>query len=365
MSLFSTLGRTALFTLDPETAHHLSIKALKSGLLPSCSQSADPRLRVQTCGLTFANPVGIAAGYDKNGEVPDAILKLGFGFCEIGSVTPLPQSGNEKPRIFRLPEDQGVINRLGFNNHGHAAVLSRLETRGNRAVGPLGINVGANKDSADRTKDYVLGIETFYAVADYFTINISSPNTPGLRDYHARDSLAGLLEAVMEARDKCAGAGEQTKPIFLKIAPDLAIGDLEDIAAEMHQHALEGLIVSNTTVSRSGLHNRQHVNESGGLSGKPIFERSTIMLAKMRKLMGPSTALIGVGGVDSGADVLEKIRAGADLVQLYTGFIYKGPGLAREILKDLSGRVATQNIKTISELRDTNVDYWAGRNLPV
>lgn len=208
-------------------------------------------------------------------------------------------------------------------------------------------------------------LRLFYEVADYFTINISSPNTPGLRDYHARASLAGLLEAVMEARDKCAVQGEQPKPIFLKIAPDLTIGDMEDIAAEVHQHALEGLIVANTTLSRSGLNNTQQAHEVGGLSGKPLFERSTIMLAKMRKLIGPTTTIIGVGGVDCGADALEKIRAGADLVQLYTGFVYKGPGLAKEILGDLSNLVAARNVASIRELRDSNVDHWAELNLPV
>tara|TARA_R110000751_G_scaffold307889_1_gene433643 strand:- start:51 stop:1148 length:1098 start_codon:yes stop_codon:yes gene_type:complete len=364
MTILNTLGRRALFTLDPESAHHLSILALKSGLLPSCRAAYDKNLAVQTAGLSFPNPIGLAAGYDKNGEVPGEILRLGFGFTEIGSVTPKPQAGNPKPRIFRLPANQGVINRLGFNNQGHQAVLKRLEKFENPHPGPIGINIGANKDSADRIADYTLGLNVFYDHADYLTINISSPNTPGLRGLQSRDSLGPLLDAVMAARNMQREAGKKHKPIFLKIAPDLTIGELEEIAEELNRHAMDGLIISNTTMARSSLRHEPDSNEAGGLSGKPLFERSTIVLAKMRKLVGPDMTLVGVGGIDCAETALEKICAGADILQLYTGFIYQGPGLVRSILKELSTLVARQGASSISQLRDRKLDEWAAKPIP-
>lgn len=357
------LLRQALFALEPETAHRLSIKALQSGLLPSCSASHDKRLAIRIAGLDVSNPIGVAAGFDKNAEVPDAVLRLGFGFTEIGSVTPLPQSGNPKQRIFRLTEDRAVINRLGFNNDGHRAVLARMQARTRRPGQPVGVNVGANKDADDRIADYTRGIDTFYDVADYFTVNVSSPNTPGLRDLQARANLAALMDAVCGARARHIDAGKTSRPIFLKISPDLSETEIDDICAEVRLHPLDGLVISNTTLSRSGLKSR-HARQSGGLSGKPLFERSTTVLAKVRQRLGPSPTLIGVGGVDSAKGALEKIHAGADLVQLYTGFIYKGPGLARKILSDLSALVEQAGISSIADLRDAKVDQWAAKRHP-
>ena len=361
LGLLERLGRKALFQLDPETAHGLSITALKSGLPVALSPRLDPLLKLTVAGLDFDNPLGMAAGYDKNAEVPDALLRLGFGFAEVGTVTPLPQAGNPKPRIFRLTEDGAVINRLGFNNEGHAAAEARLQARAWRA-GIVGVNIGANKDSADRVRDYELGVERFAALAAYLTINISSPNTAGLRDMQARQSLAELLARVAAARDAAAPAAGRKVPLFLKIAPDLAQADLEDIAAEVKAHAIDGVIVSNTTIARPALVSRSHAGESGGLSGRPLFERSTIALARMRKLLGPKVALIGVGGVDSGETALEKIRAGADLVQLYTGMIYAGPALPGRILGEMSRLAKTRKLTSIAALRDTSVDDWAAKD---
>lgn len=364
MRLLYTLARHALFALDPEAAHRLSIKALKSGALPRQAADADPRLAVNAAGLHFKNPIGIAAGYDKNAEVANAVLRLGFGFTEIGSVTPLPQPGNPQPRIFRLPADRAVINRLGFNNEGHAAALRRLRALTGARSGPIGVNVGANKDSQDRIGDYALGITVFYDVADYFTVNVSSPNTPGLRDLQARDSLTLLIGAVQEARSACRSAGAERKPIFVKIAPDLNEEDLENIASVAREKALDGLIVSNTTLSREGLRADRHVGQSGGLSGRPLFERSTIVLAKLRARVGPQMTLIGLGGVDSAHTALEKIRAGADLVQLYTGFVYEGPGIVPAILSGLSRAVARAGAGSIADLRDSHLDMWSEKPIP-
>lgn len=364
MNPLYALSRRALFALEPETAHRLSIMALKSGALPRCPATLDQRLAVEAAGLAFANPIGIAAGFDKNGEVPMEILRLGFGFAEIGSVTPKPQQGNPKPRIFRLPADNGVINRLGFNNDGHEEVLKRLSALTDNRPGPIGVNVGANKDSKHRISDYALGIEMFYPVADYFTVNISSPNTPGLRDLQARGNLAALLEAVLAARQAQCAAGQVQKPVFLKVAPDLQADDLADISELAQEHRLDGLIVSNTTLSRDGLTPAPHVGEAGGVSGRPLFERSTIMLAKLRQMVGPDMTIIGVGGVDSAESALEKIRAGADLVQLYTGFVYRGPGLIRTILTGLAKAVDREGAQGIADLRDTGLQAWADKPVP-
>jgi dihydroorotate dehydrogenase len=360
-SLLDWLGRNTLFAFDPETAHGLSITALKSGV-PLCPRpAADPRLKVSVAGLDFPNPLGMAAGYDKNAEVPDALLKLGFGFAEIGTVTPLPQPGNPRPRIFRLPEDRAVVNRLGFNNEGHDPVFERLKARGRRA-GIVGVNIGANKDSVDRIADYVAGVRRFAGVASYLTVNISSPNTPGLRAMQARDALAELLARVIAARDEAASADRKT-PVFLKIAPDLSEPELADIAAEAMEKRIDGIIVSNTTLSRSGLADRTHRGEAGGLSGRPLFRRSTAILARMRRLVGKDMALIGVGGVDSAETAIEKIRAGADLVQLYTGMIYAGPSLPGRIVKSLAGHCARENVAGIRDLRDSGLDRWAAMPL--
>lgn len=353
---FKTIARRGLFLFDAETAHGLSIAALKSGLVPGCALKADPRLAVTVAGLQFPNPLGMAAGYDKNAEVPDALLRLGFGFAEVGTLTPKPQAGNPRPRIFRLEKDLAVINRLGFNNEGHAAALARLLAR--RPAGIIGVNIGANKDSADRIADYVEGIRRFSGVASYFTANISSPNTPGLRDLQARESLSALLSAVLAARDEMAAATGLRRPVFLKVAPDLTEEGMDDIAAEALAHQLDGLIVSNTTLSRDGLTDPRLAGEAGGLSGKPLFDKSTAVLARMRHRVGPAMPIIGVGGVSSAETALEKVRAGADLVQLYSCMVYEGPGLPARIVRGLSALLDREKVASIRELRDTRLDYW-------
>ncbi len=357
--MLPSLSRRALFLFDPETAHRLSILALKTRLIAP-ERREDARLRMTVAGLDFPNPLGMAAGFDKNAEVPDPLLALGFGFVEVGSLTPHPQEGNPKPRIFRLENDRAVINRLGFNNDGHDAAMARLSARTGRP-GIVGVNIGANKDSVDRTADYAEGIRRFHSVASYFTVNISSPNTHGLRNLQARDSLRDLLSKVFAARGKLAN-GASAIPVFLKIAPDLGEADLDDIAEEVAQHPLDGLVVSNTTLSRTGL--RADPHETGGLSGTPLFERSTIVLAKMRQRVGSRLALIGVGGVDSAETMLAKIEAGADLVQMYTGLIYGGPGLPGRILDGVAQHLDRQGIASIAALRDRRTAEWAARPLP-
>lgn len=350
--------RPATFLLDAEMAHGLSINALKTGVVSGGKIHQDERLGCKVAGLSFTNPLGMAAGYDKNAEVPDALLNLGFGFTEVGTITPEAQPGNPKPRVFRLPTDQAVINRLGFNNAGHAAAIKRLAARAKKP-GIVGVNVGANKDSTDRIEDYVQGIKAFYPFACYFTVNISSPNTPGLRDLQTRSQLSSLLTRIIEARLEMKDAHGRTVPIFLKIAPDVAEQDLDDIVAEVLNQKLEGLIVSNTTLDRSML--QQHSDEAGGLSGKPLFERATIMLAKARQRAGRQLALIGVGGVDDAPSALAKIQAGADLVQLYTGMIYQGPAIANEINRGLSKALDERGVQSICDFRDEALDDWASK----
>ena len=358
MSVLDRIGQKLLFTFDPETAHGLSIAALRCGVPVGAPATRDARLNVTVCGLDFPNPLGMAAGYDKNAEVPDALLGLGFGFAEVGTITPLPQAGNPKPRIFRLTADEAVINRLGFNNEGHAAAEKRLAARKGRG-GIVGVNIGANKDSSDRIGDYERGVARFAQYASYLTVNISSPNTPGLRNMQAREQLGELLSRVMAAR----AAASAQPPVFLKIAPDLVEAELEDIAAEVSEKQIDGVIVSNTTISRPALRSGDTARETGGLSGKPLFERSTIVLAKMRKLLGPDRAIIGVGGVDSAEAALEKIRAGADLVQLYTGMIYAGPALPGRILTGMARFADKERLKSLRELRDAGLERWTAKPL--
>ena len=359
-TLTGRLGRWLMFRLGPETAHGLALGALKSAMLPAFAADADPRLAVTVAGLALPNPVGVAAGFDKNAEVPGALLRLGFGFTEAGTVTPRPQAGNPGPRVFRLPRDEAVINRLGFNNQGHDAAWRRLEAR--RPAGIVGVNIGANKDTDDKAADYVAGIDRFYRLASYFTVNISSPNTPGLRDLQARDRLCDLLARVGEARARRTEETGRRVPIFLKIAPDITEAELDGIVAEVTDKAIDGIIVGNTTLSRAGL--GADPGEAGGLSGRPLFERSTILLAKTRRRAGPALALIGVGGVDGPETALAKIEAGADLVQLYTGMIYRGPAIARRIRTGLSEALDRRGAAAIGVLRDRTVDDWALRSLP-
>lgn len=355
--LWRCAGRRLGFRLEPEAAHRMAIAALKSGLLPVRAAPRDARLEVRAAGLAFPNPVGVAAGFDKDAEVPDAVIATGFGFTEIGTTTPMPQTGNPRPRVFRLPDDDAVINRLGFNNEGHDAAHARLAARRGRGI--VGVNIGANKDATDRIADYVAGLRRFHALASYFTVNISSPNTPGLRDLQGRAQLAELLGRLAEARHAEEAAHRRTVPMLLKIAPDITEDGLDDIVAEVLDKGLDGMIVSNTTLSRAGL--SRDPNEAGGLSGKPLFERSTIVLAKTRQRIGPDKLLIGVGGVHDAQSALAKIEAGADLVQLYTGMIFEGPGIANTITRGLSKALDARRVAQMSDLRDAKVNEWAAR----
>lgn len=357
-NLYKSLGRSALFTLDAERAHGLSLAALGAGLHPHHDPAADPRLAVRVAGLDFPNPLGMAAGYDKNAEVPNALSALGFGHAEVGTVTPKPQKGNPKPRIFRLVKDRAIINRLGFNSGGHAMALANLKRR--QPGGITGVNLGANKTSADFTADYVDGIMAFGEVADYFTINISSPNTPGLRNLQAADALADLLARIGKARAKAAADTGRRLPVFLKVAPDLDERGLDDIAAAVTDSDVDALIISNTTLARDGLRS-SHRDQAGGLSGRPLLERSTIVLAKMRQRLGDAFPLIGVGGVHDARSALDKIEAGASLVQLYTGMIYEGPGLPAKILKGLSAMIDREEIASLDSVRGSRTGDWAGK----
>ncbi|MDR7033175.1 quinone-dependent dihydroorotate dehydrogenase [Mesorhizobium sp. BE184] len=357
MSVLDRIGKKLLFSVDPETAHGLSIAALKCGVPVAARPPRDTRLNVDICGMSFPNPLGMAAGYDKNAEVPDGLLSLGFGFAEVGTITPLAQPGNPKPRIFRLEQDDAVINRLGFNNEGHDAAKARLIARKSRP-GIVGVNIGANRDSTDRVGDYEKGVTCFAPLASYLTVNISSPNTPGLLGMQAREQLSELLSRVMAAR----AAASTQPPVFLKIGPDLSEAEMQDIAAEVLEQRLDGVIVSNTTTTRPPLHSRAN-GEPGGLSGTPLFERSTAVLARMRKFLGPQCAIIGLGGVNSAETALEKIRAGADLVQLYTGMIYAGPSLPGQILNGMVRILDKEGVASIDKLRDSRLDHWAGKQI--
>ena len=356
--------RTALKCLrllDAESAHHVTILGLRAGFYPRTKQNAHPGLGIRKWGLEFPNPLGVAAGFDKNGEVPGAVLGMGFGFTEIGSVTPRPQTGNPRPRVFRLERQNAVINRFGFNNDGHEAVRNRLTAMS--AAGITGINIGANKDATDRVADYVAGIEAFYPLASYFTVNVSSPNTPGLRDLQARAALAELLGGVMAKRDELCAQSGRKPPVLLKISPDVSEAGLADIIEEVQSHKVDGLIVSNTTVDRKGVGTEGAAREAGGLSGHPLFQKSTIALAKARRLAGPELPIIGVGGIDSAEAAWTKIRAGADLLQLYTALVYRGPSLVHEILGGLADRLEQNGLASLSDARDTDLDAWAGQLL--
>ncbi len=353
MSLYDLL-RPAIFRIDPETAHGLSLKVLGSGLRRPVNASADPRLSRHLLGLDFANPLGLAAGLDKNAEVTDGLIGLGFGFVEIGTVTPRPQTGNPRPRMFRLVADRAVINRLGFNNEGQQAARQRLAARHGRG-GIIGVNIGANKDASDRIGDYVTGIEAFADLASYFTVNVSSPNTPGLRDLQGRAALDALLARVVEARD----AQPRRVPMLVKIAPDMDEAALADVADVVLARRLDGVIISNTTISRPPLGDAAQAKETGGLSGRPLFTMSTVMLARFRCLVGPELPLIGVGGVDSAETAFAKIAAGADLVQFYTGLVYGGPGLPGDILKGLSRILDRRGLASIADAVGIERERWA------
>ncbi|MBI3701724.1 MAG: quinone-dependent dihydroorotate dehydrogenase [Afipia sp.] len=345
---FDALTLPLLRRLDPEDAHRLALGGLRM-LPPRKALPDDPKLATRAFGLNFPNPIGMAAGFDKNGEVPDALLRLGFGFVEIGSVTPKPQDGNPRPRLFRLEDDSGVINRMGFNNDGAEAVLRRLAARA-RLGGIVGVNVGANKDSTDRTADYVRLIELFAPVASYFTINVSSPNTPGLRNLQQSAALDDLLARVVDARERVRkNAGDS--PLLLKIAPDLTLQELDDVVHIASSRRVDGMIVANTTLSRPAtLRDQVRAKEAGGLSGRPLLRLSTRMVAETYVRSEGAFPLIGVGGIDTGGAALMKIRAGASLIQLYSALVYKGLGLIDDIKADLLSTLRRTGRDSLSEI---------------
>jgi len=355
IGLFDSLARPILLSLDAETAHAATIAGLKLAPIPRCAPD-DPRLAVEAFGLKFPNPVGMAAGFDKNGEVPDALLALGFGFAEVGTITPLPQPGNPRPRLFRLPADRGVVNRFGFNSEGADAVLRRLRARRGRK-GIVGVNVGANKEAADRVADYVAGVTAFADVASYFTINISSPNTPGLRDLQQAAQLDDLLARASAGRD---GAPVR-KPLLLKIAPDLALENLDDIVRVARDRRVDGMIVSNTTISRPAALRDAAAKETGGLSGRPLFDLSTRMLAETFLRVEGQFPIVGVGGVDSAETAFAKIEAGATLLQVYSALVFEGVGLVGRIKRGLVGRLAQEKLDSLGAVVGRKARDWAGK----
>lgn len=337
------LLKPALFALESETGHRLAIRSLAA--LPRRGPAPAGPLAVEVAGLAFPNPVGVAAGFDKDAEVPCALLGLGFGFTEVGSITPLPQAGNPKPRLFRLVEDAAVINRMGFNNGGAEAALARLEARAG-CPGIVGVNIGANKDSADRIADYAVMARAMAAVASYLCVNVSSPNTPGLRALQDEGALTALIEAVIAARDEAALTAPP--PIFLKVAPDLELADIDAIARIAIDKKLGALVVSNTTISRPTLRSH-HSGETGGLSGAPLRSLATQRLRDFRKATGGAVPLVGVGGIATAEHAWERIRAGASLVQIYSAMVYEGPGLGARLVRGLETLMKRDGFASIAE----------------
>jgi dihydroorotate dehydrogenase len=360
---FDAFSLPLLRWFDPEDAHRMAIQGLRL-LPPMRPRPDDPKLAVRAFGLNFPNPVGMAAGFDKSAEVPDALLRLGFGFVEIGTVTPKPQIGNPRPRLFRLERDEAVVNRMGFNNDGADAVLRRLAARAHHG-GIVGVNVGANKDSADRVADYVRLIETFAPVASYFTVNVSSPNTPGLRNLQQASALDDLLAKVIDARERVRqNAGDS--PVLLKIAPDLSLAELDDVVHIARSRRVDGMIVANTTVARpSSLREQTRAKEQGGLSGRPLFRLSTRMVAETYVRAEGAFPLIGVGGIDTGGAALTKIRAGASLIQLYSSLIYKGLGLVDAIKNDLASTLLRTGRDSLSEIVGADAATITAEDWPV
>ncbi len=360
---FDAFSLPLLRWFDPEDAHRLAIQGLK--LLPPVRlRPDDAKLAVRAFGLNFPNPIGMAAGFDKSAEVPDALLRLGFGFVEIGTVTPKPQTGNPRPRLFRLERDEAVINRMGFNNDGEQGVLRRLAGRAHLS-GIVGVNVGANKDSADRVADYVRLIEAFAPVASYFTVNVSSPNTPGLRNLQQAAALDDLLAKVIDARERVRqNAGDS--PVLLKIAPDLSLSELDDVVHIARSRRVDGMIVANTTLARpSTLREANRAKEQGGLSGRPLFRLSTRMVAETYVRAEGAFPLVGVGGIDTGGAALTKIRAGASLIQLYSSLIYKGLGLVDIIKNDLSSTLLRTGRDSLSEIVGADAATITAEDWPV
>ncbi|MGY3437569.1 MULTISPECIES: quinone-dependent dihydroorotate dehydrogenase [unclassified Marinovum] len=351
MTLLEQIGLKALYRCDPETAHGLAIKALQMGLAPAPGRLTSDRLRTEMAGLTLPNPVGLAAGFDKNATALAGLSKAGFGFVEVGAATPLPQAGNARPRLFRLTEDRAAINRFGFNNDGMQAIGARLKTRPQGPV--IGLNLGANKTSEDRAADFAKVLAHCGPYVDFATVNVSSPNTERLRDLQGREALMALLGGVMMARSDLAAP----IPVFLKIAPDLDDAALAEIADVARLSGLDGIIATNTTLSREGLHSK-HREEQGGLSGAPLFEKSTRVLAKLYDLTEGSVPLIGVGGISSAEDAYEKIKAGASVVQLYTALVYGGLSLVQDIVNGLDQRLEADGFATVSDAVGSDVQKW-------
>ena len=347
MSLFYKAGTAAMRALPAERAHKATIKALKAGLGPVVKKTDTPELMTRVGGLALPNPVGLAAGFDKDCEVPDAMLAAGFGFVECGTVTPKPQEGNPKPRLFRLTEDQAVINRMGFNNGGLDVFKSRLTARQNKG-GLVGANLGANKDSSDRIGDYVKGLSALWGLSDYFTINISSPNTPGLRDLQSEDEMDELLGRIAEVRAELAG-DKPSYPIFLKVAPDLKYSQVERVVEQARLYGMNAIIVSNTTIARPDSLMSAHKGEGGGLSGAPLFQPSTEILKVFYAAAAGKIDLIGVGGISNGAQAYAKIQAGAKAVQLYSALVFQGPDLVAQINQDLKARLKADGFNSIAE----------------
>ena len=351
MKLIERLGLATLHKFDPETSHRLSIAALKSGLAPLSGPVTSPRLATTIEGLDLPNPIGLAAGYDKNAEVIAPLTKAGFGFIEVGAATPRPQLGNPKPRLFRLTQDKAAINRFGFNNQGMEAIGARLAARPNTGI--VGLNLGANKDSSDRAADFARVLDHCGPYLDFATVNVSSPNTEKLRDLQGKDALGALLNGVLETN-----AGLSTPiPIFLKIAPDLTPDEIADIADVAHDTGISGIIATNTTLSRDGLISKDR-GEQGGLSGAPLFEKSTSVLAQLSQLCGPDIPLIGVGGVSTAAQAYEKIRAGASAVQLYTALVYGGLSMVSDIAKGLDALLERDGFSNVADAVGSGRADW-------
>lgn len=351
MKLSEKLALGLMHRLDPETAHGLSIKALRAGLTPRPGPVTSPRLRTDVAGLSLPNPVGLAAGFDKNAEALAPLSQAGFGFIEVGAATPRPQPGNPKPRLFRLSEDRAAINRFGFNNEGMDAIGQRLAQRPKSGV--IGLNLGANKDSEDRAQDFARVLSHCGAHLDFATVNVSSPNTEKLRDLQGKDALAALLAGVIDARE----ALQRPIPVFLKIAPDLDISGLDDIAEVARDSGIDAVIATNTTLSRDGLKSA-HRDEMGGLSGAPLFERSTRVLAQLSQRLDGAVPIIGVGGISTAEGAYAKIRAGASAVQLYTALVYGGLSLASEIASGLDALLARDGFANVTEAVGTGRADW-------
>jgi dihydroorotate dehydrogenase len=351
MTMLERLGLGLLHRFDPETAHGLALRALRMGLTPVPGPVTSARLRTDLAGLSLPNPVGLAAGFDKNAEALGPLAHAGFGFVEVGAVTPRPQPGNPRPRLFRLSEDRGVINRFGFNNKGMEAAAARLANRPRDAV--IGLNLGANKDSDDRAEDFARVLAHCGAHLDFATVNVSSPNTEKLRELQGAEALMGLLKGVMEARDWLP----RPIPIFLKIAPDLSDTELSEIADVARASGISGIIATNTTLDRDGLRSAAR-DQAGGLSGRPLFEKSTRVLARLSQLTGGDMPLIGVGGVGSAEDAYAKIFAGAHAVQLYSALVYEGLSLVSDIAKGLDAALKRDGFASVAEAVGTKRGDW-------